>query len=592
MKDKYKFLYDLNINKKYHDYFKKLKEYIDLKNISNYTNEFKNIINNPNEEYRYFCYRYIDNVKKTYKNIEINEKYETVFIEFNLYPHIEFIIRNTINKLQNWNHTIICGNKNYNFVKNLCERINYNIKIIKMDVDILNKFEYNKMLSSLNFWNLLKGEKILFYDEQTCILKDNINDFIDYDYIGAPWKNKENNYYVGNGSFSLRTKQIMIDIINKIDIFDTKYNMNYIHDNIENVKSYCPPEDVYFTTNMIEYKIGKLSKNKIAKTFSVEAIYSKNPYGIHECFIATNEWKKYFYRTILIDENTEILTFNKELWNCSIDTYKKQSKIHFEYHNNNFITLSNDVNDISKYFTENNFGFIVTRHVGCDKTNKYWKICYESIRKYYNNLIVIIDDHSNYNYISNKVLDNTIIINSNNIFNSGEFLTYYYYIKYKFFNKAIILHDSMFINNYINFDNYENCYLWYFKKLHENFEEEQNYIKLLKNNDKLLDFHKDIEWLGCFGCCSVITWNYLQYIETKYNLSILINHIKTRLNRCYFERVIACILYFENNDINNVCGDIHEYPDSFFYTYDKYVIDFNNNNINKNLNIIKIWSGR
>ena len=68
MKDKYKFLYDLNINKKYHDYFKKLKEYIDLKNISNYTNEFKNIINNPNEEYRYFCYRYIDNVKKTYKN--------------------------------------------------------------------------------------------------------------------------------------------------------------------------------------------------------------------------------------------------------------------------------------------------------------------------------------------------------------------------------------------------------------------------------------------------------------------------------------------------------------------------------------------
>ena len=150
----------------------------------------------------------------------------------------------------------------------------------------------------------------------------------------------------------------------------------------------------------------------------------------------------------------------------------------------------------------------------------------------------------------------------------------------------------MFINNYINFDNYENCYLWYFKKLHENFEEEQNYIKLLKNNDKLLDFHKDIEWLGCFGCCSVITWNYLQYIETKYNLSILINHIKTRLNRCYFERVIACILYFENNDINNVCGDIHEYPDSFFYTYDKYVIDFNNNNINKNLNIIKIWSGR
>ena len=44
---------------------------------------------------------------------------ETVLIEFRPLPNLEFLIRNTIIKLKDWNHTVVCGNINYNFIKNI-----------------------------------------------------------------------------------------------------------------------------------------------------------------------------------------------------------------------------------------------------------------------------------------------------------------------------------------------------------------------------------------------------------------------------------------------------------------------------------------
>jgi adenine-specific DNA-methyltransferase len=51
--------------------------------------------------------------------------------------------------------------------------------------------------------NLLKGEKILIHQEDSIIFKNNIMDFINFDYIGAPWpKNQDDNFNnVGNGVF-------------------------------------------------------------------------------------------------------------------------------------------------------------------------------------------------------------------------------------------------------------------------------------------------------------------------------------------------------------------------------------------------------
>ena len=49
----------------------------------------------------------------------------------------------------------------------------------------------------------------------------------------------------------------------------------------------------------------------------------------------------------------------------------------------------------------NQIGFIILRHVNIELTNYYWNYSYDCIRKYYpNNLIMIIDDNSNYEYVN------------------------------------------------------------------------------------------------------------------------------------------------------------------------------------------------
>ena len=47
-----------------------------------------------------------------------------------------------------------------------------------------------------------------------------------------------------------------------------------------------------------------------------------------------------------------------------------------------------------------NYGFIISRHVNSEKTNKYWNNCVKCLRHLYPfKKIVIIDDNSNYNML-------------------------------------------------------------------------------------------------------------------------------------------------------------------------------------------------
>ena len=84
------------------------------------------------------------------------------------------------------------------------------------------------------------------------------------------------------------------------------------------------------------------------------------------------------------------------------------------------------------------FGFIMLRHVKSEITNKYWIYCYNCIRQYYpENKILIIDDNSDYSFITDEKLYKTTIINSDREhLEKGEFLPYYYYLHNKLFDRA------------------------------------------------------------------------------------------------------------------------------------------------------------
>ena len=216
---------------------------------------------------------------------------ETILIEFRPLPHLEFLLRNTIIKLNNWNHTIVCGNKNYVMCNKICENIHKGlknkIKIIKLDIDNLTPSEYSKLLMTKEFWNRFNGDKLLVYQEDTMLFHSNINPFLKYDYVGAPWSSEQddNSYGVGNGGFSLRTKSKMLECIEKINPTSLKLGkstLNYM----KNTKSTYIPEDVYFSKAMIDNNIGVVAKRNIAREFSQETQKSINPLGGHNFWLA------------------------------------------------------------------------------------------------------------------------------------------------------------------------------------------------------------------------------------------------------------------------------------------------------------------
>jgi hypothetical protein len=228
-------------------------------------------------------------------------------------------------------------------------------------------------------------------------------------------------------------------------------------------------------------------------------------------------------------------------------------------------------------------GFIILRHVNNELTNKFWIHCYDSIRQYYpENNIIIIDDNSNYDYITDYNLYKTTIINSEYP-KRGEYLPYYYYLHNKLFDIAVIIHDSVFINKHIdlNVKNYK--LLWEFEHNWDQIEDETIMINIF-NDLELTEFYENKNlWKGCFGAMSIITHDYLSYINDKYDISKLLPCILNRYNRCSFERVIACLLQ-KNCEKETLFGNIHEYC--------PWGITFDEKDKYKHLQFIKIWTGR
>lgn len=259
------------------------------------------VINNPKNEFRYLCYYFLELLRKyPIPNIQPNQTYESVFIEFRPLPHIEFLIRNMILKLNHqWSHTIICGNLNYDFMKDVCKKISDHIKIIKLDIDNLNQSTYSELLASSYFWEMFDGEKILLYQEDSCIFKENIEDFLEWDYIGAPWPlhQNDNSFGVGNGGFSLRTKKCMLEVISKISIYETKYNHSTLSF-IKNCNLTVPPEDVYFSLNMIRLQIGKVARRENAFHFSSECILNENSLGGHNFWLKNDLWREQVFLNV------------------------------------------------------------------------------------------------------------------------------------------------------------------------------------------------------------------------------------------------------------------------------------------------------
>jgi hypothetical protein len=144
--------------------------------------------------------------------------------------------------------------------------------------------QYNDFLKSVEFWELLHGDKILILQEDSFIFNNNIDEFIKYDYIGAPWYKDVLPISVGNGGLSLRSKQIMIDIIKYVEK--------------ENIYKEEISEDVFFSKHMQRLHMGKVADWDTASKFSSELIYNSKSFGGHQFWLSDELWRERMYKSL------------------------------------------------------------------------------------------------------------------------------------------------------------------------------------------------------------------------------------------------------------------------------------------------------
>lgn len=238
----------------------------------------------------------------------------------------------------------------------------------------------------------------------------------------------------------------------------------------------------------------------------------------------------------------------------------------------------------------NNVGFILLRHVRCMKTNLYWQYCYECIRRFYKtNTIIIIDDNSDTNYITEKTMENTFVISSK-YKQRGELLPFIYLLKLDLdFRIAVFIHDSVFFNRYIDFENvYTYLPFWTFKHYWDQMKDERRMLEIFQDTN-LLEFYNDkSRWDGIFGCMCAINISFLRIINKVYKFELLIPCISTRYNRSSFERVLGVILPYQAmkyaKPSRPLYGNIHQYC--------RWGISISEVQKNKHLPLIKVWTGR
>ncbi len=249
-------------------------------------------------------------------------------------------------------------------------------------------------------------------------------------------------------------------------------------------------------------------------------------------------------------------------------------------------------------FRNKSYIFVILRHLRNVRDNDLWISSYNSIRKFYTNKIVIIDDNSAVNTVDGKLI-NTEVIKSD--FNgAGEILPYYYFLKYKWADNMIFLHDSMFINRPFRDTELEGTirFHWHFEKGEfADMRKINMYMSVINNGTKLKEFIANPEnvWRGCFGCTSICDLTTLETLEMEYNfINNLVLSIKTRKDRESFERLFGIILYYSGMADKNISnfGNIFNYPEHF---NDKINMETFVNIIRQHgydTAIIKVWRGR
>jgi hypothetical protein len=223
------------------------------------------------------------------------------------------------------------------------------------------------------------------------------------------------------------------------------------------------------------------------------------------------------------------------------------------------------------------FSIFITASINSETHLSVLFECLKKIRMHYiSEKIFIINSDSS---IDIKYLENgnniTVIKSEFNSAGESTFIYYYYHLKPS--KKALYIHDSMLLLKKIDDNIIKNLetvkFLLQFDKAFKIKEQEEFIAKLNEGNE----INNNDNWIGCFGCCCMITYNYLNHLQNTYNILLLTKIINKKIHREIYERVLGAIVCYDLKTTNNlsIYGDLYDYnPFEYNENKDIYKINF------------------
>lgn len=196
-------------------------------------------------------------------------KYGAVIIETRNLSELSSVIKDHMSFLPDtWGLTIFHGKHNGEIMKEHFPEANF----IDLECEVLNSETLNRLLTSTYFWNQIPYDKILMFHPDSRILRKGIEEFLEWDFIGAPWSDS---IVGGNGALAIRDKKATLALIEHLP-----YQGYEIHDN----------EDRWISNNL-HLVGGKVAPREVCFKFSCETIFQLGTFGFHaiEKYLTTEE---------------------------------------------------------------------------------------------------------------------------------------------------------------------------------------------------------------------------------------------------------------------------------------------------------------
>ena len=192
-------------------------------------------------------------------------------------------------------------------------------------------------------------------------------------------------------------KALFLDL-NNISIKEASYGSDFNHINvlytlIKLIKKKVKAILVNNNTFEKDPHYGKVKKLSLVLSNKDEIVIDENNFLIYDLDYSTENIKK-------LDKNLENNTKNKI---TNLINLKKQLE------NITPVKITNKFENYQNYYKDDIvfkpiIGFVILRNVTNEKEDKLWIKCYDSIRKLYKNRILIIDDNSDYKFLTvNKI---------------------------------------------------------------------------------------------------------------------------------------------------------------------------------------------